>query len=258
MCENPAQVINVNNYFFCTNNYNSIKMGMKDRRYFILEVSDIHQQDTAYFAELREGFDDMFKAHLLGYLLNMDIREFNPYTPPMTDLKRELQDSQKSFPVQFIEEFDWVGKELTNEQLWQKYSDWIDDMGFDRKYMGKPGISFGRAIAKHVDVQVTTRGGKSVRVYRPKEAPPQYVEPPRQVPPEKTPMPPPEFETPEDDIYTEEAEAPPEKPEAPPVPRKRRGEGISFKSKEEEPKKDFKKICETNRAKNGIVAKSPK
>jgi hypothetical protein len=113
-----------------------------------------------------------------------------------------------------------------------------------------------------------------VRVYRPKEAPPQYVEPPRQVPPEyasdddakypkilwtkQTPMPPPEFETPEDAIYTEEAEAPPEKPEAPPVPRRRRGEGISFKSKEEEPKKDFKKICETNRARNGVVAKSPK
>jgi hypothetical protein len=132
----------------------------------------------------------------------MDIRDFNPFVPPMTDLKAELQESQKSFPVQFIEQFDFLDKEPTLDELWENYSDWIDNTGLDRKFMGKHGMAFAKSIKSYVENRVTSRGNKSVRLYRAKS---------------HTPPPPPKFDSPEDEFYAENPPKYSEPPREPPA-----------------------------------------
>jgi hypothetical protein len=176
--EKEVRVRNVNNFIFCSNNYDSIRMGLRDRRYFVLEVSDAKAQDVQYFAELLETYTDEMKSHLLTYLLEMNTDGFNPFIPPQTDLKRELQKDQKPIHELWMEKFDWrdgLQKGLTCDQLWKAFGEWCDEMSIDPKYRGKYG-SFGRRISKFVRFETRKVLGKATQVYFPLVPPPDLPE----------------------------------------------------------------------------------
>jgi hypothetical protein len=138
LCQDLIEIRNVNNYIFCTNNYNSIKLGQRDRRYFILEVSDKYVGKIAeYFTPLAETFTDEMKTHLLKFFLEYDITRFNPRIPPLTDLKRELLNEQKPFAQLFIEEMELPEDGICLDVLWERYIEYCDRNAVDHKYIGR-------------------------------------------------------------------------------------------------------------------------
>jgi hypothetical protein len=174
----PTQVVrNVNNYFFCTNNYSSIKMGQKDRRYDIKEVSDKHEKDIRYFSRLRKTFTREMKSQLLRYFLDIDTSDFNHLIPPTSVLKKEMQDSQKPLAELFFEHFDWkdsVGFDRSKDGMVCKdlytegFIPFCDKFAIPERYRISFG-GFGMAIRKYVD---HTGEGKDRRYYpKPPPAP---------------------------------------------------------------------------------------
>jgi hypothetical protein len=158
----PSKMVrNVNNYFFCTNNYSSIQMGQADRRYDIKEVSETHKQDTKYFSDLRRTFTSDMKSQLLGYFLSIDTKDFNSKIPPSSALKKEMQAAQKPLVQIFFENFDWrdsVGFDRREDGLLYRelYKDgflaFCDEYGVpDRYRVSLQG--FGMAIKKYIDQQ---------------------------------------------------------------------------------------------------------
>jgi hypothetical protein len=169
--ERLVKVRNVNNYVFVTNNWDSIQMGVRDRRYFVLDVSDIHLQDIPYFGRLLDSFTEEMKMHLLNYFLRMDTTGFNPFKPPETELKREIQESQLPPAVLWIREFEFPEEGcLSLEEMWSTFVNWADARLIDRNDIGKFGTGFGRLIAPYCSKQKhSSMGGKYT--YSKKEEP---------------------------------------------------------------------------------------
>jgi hypothetical protein len=172
-------VRNVNNYFFCTNNYLSIKMGQRDRRYDIKEVSPIHQQDTDYFSGLRETLTPWMKSHLLRFFLDIDTEGFNPEIPPCSEMKREMQEAQKPLAQDFIAEFDWTDSTgcdrreegMTAQTMYiDGFIPWCDRYGVPERYRIKMS-AFGMAIRPYVDQTEAERYGRTQRIYFPRGPP---------------------------------------------------------------------------------------
>jgi hypothetical protein len=152
--QDAVKVRNVNNYIFCSNNEDSIRLGACDRRYFVLAVSDVYMQNERYFELLFESFTPEMKTHLLNFYLRLDTHGFNPRTPPETELKRELQESQLPYAEQWVKKFKFPEEGCyTLDEMWVRFQDWLDKMGIDRKYGGKPGAAFGKRIAKYCSQQ---------------------------------------------------------------------------------------------------------
>jgi hypothetical protein len=170
-------VRNVNNYYFCTNNADAIKMGLRDRRYQIIMVSSIHAQDTDYFSALRETITDDMKSHLLRFFLNIDTAGFNPRIPPSSEIKKEMQEAQKPLGQLFMEQFDWVdslGEDaretgVTFDEIYKDgFLPWCDRYGVPERYRIKMA-GFGLAIRDYVIQKKERRNGKDQRIYYPKK-----------------------------------------------------------------------------------------
>jgi hypothetical protein len=177
--ESPQTMRNVNNYIFSTNNYDSIKMGLRDRRYFVLEVSDEHVgQIEEYFDPLVASFTDEMKRQLLSYFLRYDATNFNPFVPPETALKATIKEMNISLPEQWMAQFEWqdAKKGLTLDGLWMRFTNWCDAMSLDRKFMGKSGVSFGMKLRGMVRKETKKVGGKATVLYFPLETAPAEAE----------------------------------------------------------------------------------
>jgi hypothetical protein len=90
-----VQVQNVSNYIFCTNNWESMRQGVRDRRYLVLEVADAEVGNMSYFSELCATFTEEMKTHPLNFYLRCDTTGFNVHEPaPESELKQEIMESQ--------------------------------------------------------------------------------------------------------------------------------------------------------------------
>jgi hypothetical protein len=155
-------------------------MGLRDRRYFVLEVSDRVLQDTVYFGQLCGSFTDEMKKHLLNFYLRFNTEGFNPFIPPMTALKEEIQASQLHPTEPWVKQ--WKCPEdacFDLDHLWKTFTEWADGMGLDRTTWGNPGIGFARRINKYLDVQ---KGAGGVHKYSKKG---ETIEHPRTITPEE-------------------------------------------------------------------------
>lgn len=92
----PSRSIeSVHRFFAASNHDHFAHVEMDDRRFVFLAVSDIHQQDAAYFSQLAKTLQDpkaigAFVHHLQGF----DIRSFNVRKKPNTN--QHLQQKIKS------------------------------------------------------------------------------------------------------------------------------------------------------------------
>jgi hypothetical protein len=82
----PSRSIGSVHRFFAASNHSQIaRIERDDRRFFFLRVSDIHQQDTGYFATICAAIED---AHVLGglvlFLENLDLTGFDVRKRPQT------------------------------------------------------------------------------------------------------------------------------------------------------------------------------
>jgi hypothetical protein len=82
---NPFKVRSVLRLMITSNERWVVPATADERRYFVLDVSDVHMQDTAYFAKIREEMNNGGLAALLDYLMNYDLSDFNVRAVPDTE-----------------------------------------------------------------------------------------------------------------------------------------------------------------------------
>ena len=70
--------------FMASNNDWVVPAGASARRYFVLDVSEKHKQDYAYFDAIDKELDNGGRAALLHFLLNRDLTKFNIRAVPQT------------------------------------------------------------------------------------------------------------------------------------------------------------------------------
>jgi hypothetical protein len=153
--EDPIPVQNVNNYIFCTNNWDSIRLGVRDRRCFVLEVSGEEIGNIqSYFIPLCKTFTDEMKTHLLNFYLRFDTTGFDVHEPPPdSNLTAEIMESQLHSAEVWIKEFQFSEEGcFTLEQLFGKYIAWCDEHYLTGTDVSKPGTGFARRIAKYCHV----------------------------------------------------------------------------------------------------------
>lgn len=94
---------NIGNYLINTNHRSSIYLEQSDRRHMILDVSQKHVNDRAYFTNLRnmafnQDVGDAFYTYLMDYKDCVDVS-----IVPETGIKADIQDSSKSNSQLFLD-----------------------------------------------------------------------------------------------------------------------------------------------------------
>ena len=102
----PARTTeNVVNLIMVSNNFNSAKVELGDRRYVVIEVSDKYKGNFEYFENLCKSFDNDFYNNLFTFFMKRDISKFNLRKIPMTAEREELIEASKSSYQLFYEEY---------------------------------------------------------------------------------------------------------------------------------------------------------
>jgi Family of unknown function (DUF5906)/Toprim domain len=86
---NSFSVQNYVRLILATNEYHVIPASLDDRRFLVLQVSDAHQQDHAYFAAIAEEMDNGGREALLHYLLEYDYSAVSLREVPQTEAMKE-------------------------------------------------------------------------------------------------------------------------------------------------------------------------
>jgi hypothetical protein len=91
------QAPNMVHLFISSNRPWIVPASVDERRFAVFNLSDEHAKDFAYFAALHHEKENGGKEALLHYLLNMDLKGFNPRNAPTTDgLHQQMGQSLES------------------------------------------------------------------------------------------------------------------------------------------------------------------
>jgi len=107
-----------------------VPTGPTERRFFVLDVADDHQQESAYFAKVQADMDEGGRESLLYYLLNYDLTGFDVRKVPVTAALLE----QKKYSLSPMHDW-WLwrleqGTLLDTHDYWEgkvPVNDLIDD-----------------------------------------------------------------------------------------------------------------------------------
>lgn len=94
-----------NNFIHLVMSSNSewvVPAGPQSRRYMVLDVSDAHMQDDQYFFNIKRHIRDGGREHLLRFLLDRDLSEFNVRRIPATKALREQRRLTMSPEVEWM------------------------------------------------------------------------------------------------------------------------------------------------------------
>jgi hypothetical protein len=82
--KDAIQVASCHRFILGTNREHAVHASAHARRFFVLEVSDAHRQDFAYFKAIKDQLNAGGREALLHYFLNVDLSDFNPQKAPET------------------------------------------------------------------------------------------------------------------------------------------------------------------------------
>jgi putative DNA primase/helicase len=94
------------NLVFLSNELQPLVLGRGDRRYLVLDCWRLHPSGRAFFASVLEELSSGGLAAFYDHLLNLDLGDFHPHTPPLdTQAKRDLVELGKDEPEKFLEQW---------------------------------------------------------------------------------------------------------------------------------------------------------
>lgn len=143
----PFTIKDYCNYIYTTNNINPVKIDEDDRRFQIIECSDKHKNDKAYFTKLRKDMNDKkILKTFYKFLKERDIDEFDIVNDRViTEATLDIHEINKEPVIDFIEylfnEYELYKREYTLKELYNEYKKYMIDRGFHNysndKYFGK-------------------------------------------------------------------------------------------------------------------------
>jgi hypothetical protein len=156
--ENAYKMKNHLHMIFATNNDWCVPAGPNERRFFVLDVSDQHQQDHVYFNaienELKNGGREALLYYLKHYdLKNIDLRTF-PKTSALLETKLMSLNPAQKFWFQAISTEDlWSGENeecvIPTTVLHEKYIAFVNNMGVKYKVAeNELGIQLSKMLPK--------------------------------------------------------------------------------------------------------------
>ena len=127
----PIRTIkNVANFILVSNNAVPVKVESDDRRYVVINPSDIHRLDDAYFDSLASSFTPEFYRHLFTFFMARDITNVNLRHIPKTQARDDLIDANKPSYELFVEDhFDEL-VDITGDELYQGYKCYCERGGY--------------------------------------------------------------------------------------------------------------------------------
>jgi hypothetical protein len=141
-----------------------VPAGLDERRFVVIDVSEVHKQDTGYFSALNTELKNGGFAALLHHLLSLDISDFNPRQFPKTAALLETKLLSMSPVQRFWYECLWSGdnggaggcwsREVSCSTLHNKYLEFGHSHG-DRRRAAQTEL--GRALKKMVPGLTTIR-----------------------------------------------------------------------------------------------------
>jgi hypothetical protein len=85
-----GQVPNRTHIIICSNHDQPVKLGIGDRRYFVLNVDDAMAQNKAWFGPLYDDLEAGGYGEFLDFLLKIDLAGWHPRQMPRTEEANEL------------------------------------------------------------------------------------------------------------------------------------------------------------------------
>jgi hypothetical protein len=130
--------------FMATNDDWSVGAGMKERRFFALEVADARAQDHAYFGEIEREMADGGRAALLAVLQARDLKGRNLRLVPQTaELRRQQENTFEGPDAWWFEKLargEFYARRIAKDDPWpaevdkQAFaSDYAEFAGVDRR-----------------------------------------------------------------------------------------------------------------------------
>lgn len=154
-----------------TNNSWAVPAGLEERRFFALDVSPVHMQDTEYFKNLFDEMGNGGREALLHFLLNRDISGVDLRKFPKTDALLE----QKHFSMTPVQKF-WFeilmrGALTKDTDCWDMGEVSKDDLhDFFVEFTGKTGqrhratsTELGMGLKQITQVKSVVRNMKGLR-----------------------------------------------------------------------------------------------
>lgn len=99
-----------------------VPAGADERRYFVLDVSDLKMQDKAYFRAIREELENGGREALLHYLMTRDISKFDVRQFPKTSALQE----QKLLSMSTEEQ--WWYEKLMDGRNSFRHDNWVGEV----------------------------------------------------------------------------------------------------------------------------------
>lgn len=134
--QNAVTAKNVTHILMASNEHWVVPAGEDERRFFVLEVSDRHKQDRAYFDAIHQEMARGGLAAMLHDLLQRDLSEFDVYAVPktkaLTDQKLHslrgvqawLRDCLQSAGIEGDDEWNEAGLVITKGRAYTAYGAW--------------------------------------------------------------------------------------------------------------------------------------
>jgi hypothetical protein len=155
-----VDVVSAPNYIhliMASNESHVIPAGSDERRFFVLEVSEEHKQDAAYFAAIAKQQENGGREALLHYLRTYDITNFEFRNAPDTGALREQKLLSLNHDAEWWFNKLWEGRLLTDGEGWpvevikdELHNDYTKEM--DRNKITRRGTqtSLGRFLKREI------------------------------------------------------------------------------------------------------------
>jgi len=149
----PVVIKDYCNYIYTTNNINPVKIDEDDRRFQIIECSDKHKNDKAYFTKLREDMNDKkILKTFYKFLKERNIENFDIVNDRVvTEATLDIHEINKEPIIDFIEylfngEYEFNTRENRLRDLYNDYKSYMTGRGYNNYSNDK---YFGKLMKKH-------------------------------------------------------------------------------------------------------------